>query len=232
MQTDTLANCVYQLRAETGQSLSTTQGQNAVATLNYLLKRTQLELWTGYQWPTLAISGDLQMVAGQYIYDYPSPFSFAEVRQAYTAQANAANWRKLTYGMDETFIKPGGANSQSGDNPQFWRTEQAQFRVWPTPVSSNYWVRFRGMTPLQPFLADTDVSTLDATALVLFTAAELLARAKSQDAGNKLKKAQVHLFSLLGNSISAKRRTSTLGSSAQPAWWRQRTPGLDYIPLT
>jgi hypothetical protein len=82
------------------------------------------------------------------------------------------------------------------------------------------------MKPLLPFLIDADVSTLDAMALVLFTAAELLARAKAADAPNKLKKAQTHLLAVLGNTVSAKKRVSTLASGSL---FRQPVPGLDYI---
>jgi hypothetical protein len=193
------------------------------------LKRAQLELWTAYQWPTLMTSGDTQMVAGQYLYAYPAGFDFEAIRQSYAAPGNSTQWGPLTYGIDETFIMPGGANSQVGDGPQFWRPELDKVRIWPTPVSTNYWTRFRGMKPLNPFLVDADVSTLDAMAIVLFSAAEILARAKAEDAANKLRKAQVHLMALLGNTVSAKRRTATLGSSARHY---RPTPGLDYIPQT
>jgi len=229
MQTDTLANCVYALRAEAGHSLSSAQGQNVVDVLKYLLKRSQIELWNAYQWPTLMQSGDTQMAAGQYLYAYPAGFDFEAIRQSYTAPASSSQWLPLTYGIDETYIMPGGANSQSGDGPQLWRPELDKFRVWPTPVSANNWTRFRGMKPLNPFIADTDVSTLDAMTIVLFIAAELLARSKAEDAANKLKKAQTHLLAVLGNTVSAKRRVSTLGSSV-----RVRLPaqGVDFIPLS
>jgi len=230
MQTDTLANCVYALRAEAGHSLSTAQGQNAIDVLKYLLKRAQLELWTAYQWPTLMQSGDTQMVAGQFLYGYPVGFDFEAIRKSYTAPANSTSWRDLVYGIDETLIKPGGANSQSGDGPQFWRPELNQFRVWPTPVSVNNWVRFRGMKPLSPFLVDADVSTLDAMSIVLFVASELLARAKAEDAATKLKKAQTHLMAVLGNTVSAKRRVSTLGSSVSLRL--SSIQGIDYVPMT
>jgi len=227
MQTDTLANCVYAVRAEAGHSLSTTQGQNTVDVLKYLLKRTQQELWLAYQWPTLAISGDLPTVAGQYVYNYPAPFDFERIRQVYSAQAGSASWLPLSYGIDETYILPGGANSQSGDGPQYWRPEQDQVRIWPTPVTNTWYVRFRGMKSLLPFIADADVSTLDSTTIILFVAAELLARAKAEDAANKLKKANSRLLAMLGASVSAKRRVSTLASSSFRVL---PTPGIDYVP--
>lgn len=229
MQTDTLANCVYALRAEAGHSLSTTQGQNVIDVLKYLLKRAQLELWTAYQWPTLMTSGDVQTAAGQFLYNYPANFDFEMIRKSYVAPANATNWRDLVYGLDESYIMPGGANSQSGDGPQIWRPELNQFRIWPTPVSNTWWMRFRGMKPLNAFLVDSDTSTLDAMSIVLFVAAELLARAKAEDAATKLKKAQNHLLSVLGNTVSAKRKVSTLGASAN---WQRPVPGLDFIPMS
>jgi hypothetical protein len=227
MQTDTLSNCVYALRAEAGHSLSTAQGTNVIDVLKYLLKRAQLELWTAYQWPTLMQSGDTQMVAGQFIYSYPAGFDFETIRQSYAAPGSSTNWQPLAYGIDETYIMPGGANS--GDGPQFWRPELDKFRVWPTPVSTNFWTRFRGMKPLNPFLVDADVSTLDAMAIVLFVASEILARAKAEDAANKLKKAQTHLLAILGNTVSAKQRVSTLASGSL---FRQPVPGIDYIAMS
>jgi hypothetical protein len=229
MQTDTLANCVYALRAEAGHSLSSAQGQNLVDVLKYLLKRSQQELWTAYQWPTLMQSGDTQMVAGQYLYNYPAGFDFEAIRQSYTAPASSSQWLPLAYGIDETYIMPGGANSQSGDGPQLWRPELDKFRVWPTPISANNWTRFRGMKPLNAFIADSDVSTLDAMAIVLFAATEVLTRSKAADAPAKLKKAQNHLTVILGNTVSAKRRVSTLGATSL---MRMPTPGIDYVPMS
>jgi hypothetical protein len=169
------------------------------------------------------------MAAGQYLYAYPAGFDFEMIRKSYTAPANSSNWLPLGYGIDETYIMPGGANSQSGDGPQFWRAELDKFRVWPTPVSANNWTRFRGMKPLNAFIADSDVSTLDAMAIVLFAATEVLTRSKAADAPAKLKKAQNHLTVILGNTVSAKRRVSTLGATSL---MRMPTPGIDYVPMS
>ena len=58
----------------------------------------------------------------------------------------------------------------------------------------------------------------------------MLARAKAEDAPMKLQKAQKYLLSILGNSVSAKRKVSTFGVGA-PSYRRdQATPYLDYIP--
>jgi hypothetical protein len=228
MYPETLANCLYALRAETGNSLSVSQGQNVIDTYRYLLKRTQIELWTSYWWPTLRIRGGVAMVPGQYIYDYPSGFSFDQVREAWAGASTSI--APIAYGIGEDLIGTGGVNYQSGDPPQAWMAEGEQFRVWPTPLSANvYGVRFIGMQAVTPWASDDILSTLDGTAIILFTAAEILARAKAEDAGIKLKKAQTYLNSLLGNAVSAKRKVSTFGAFAQ---MRAPTPGLDYIPMS
>jgi hypothetical protein len=231
--TDTLVNIVRAIRAEAGHSLNTSQGVNTVDVIKYLAGRTQQELWTAYQWPTLLMRQDIAMAANQYLYAFPSGFTFEQVREAYCSMSTGYNWLPVGYGVDEDMIAPGGGNSQAGDNVQFWDVSgDTQFRVWPTPVSANYTVRFKGQRQLSVFLNDNDMSTLDDTAITLFTAAELLARAKSEDASVKLQKAQKYLMNLLGNSISAKRRVSTLASGAPVRPGDAGTPYLDYVPRT
>jgi hypothetical protein len=231
--TDTLANIVRAIRAEAGHSLSTTQGVNTVDTLKYIAQRTQLALWTAYQWPTLKIRSDVATTGGQYLYAFATGFSFEQVREAWTSISTGYDWRPVTFGITEDMIAPGGGNSQSGDNVQYWDVEgDTQFRIWPTPVTPNYTVRFKGMRPLGVFLNDSDMSTLDATAITLMAAAELLARAKAEDAPMKLDKAQKYVLSLLGNSISVKRRVSTLASGPPLRGPSQATPYIDYIPQT
>lgn len=232
LNTDTLTNCVYGLRAEVGHSLNAAQGTNTVDVLKYLLKRTQQDLWTNTNWPTLKISADVPMAAGQYLYAFPTGFSFEQVGEVWTSISTGYNWQPVGYGINDSMIKPGGGNSQIGDNVQFWDVEgDTQFRIWPTPATANYTVRFNGQRLLGPFIADSDMSTLDSTLIVLFTAAEVLARAKAEDASLKLQKAQKYMNNLLINSITSKRKVSTLASGApwrQPD--RQRTPFIDFIP--
>lgn len=231
LNTDTLTNCVYAVRAEAGHSLSAVQGTNTVDVIKYLLKRAQQDLWVNTLWPTLKIRADVATAAGQYLYNFPAGFSFEQVREAWTAQTSSYDWLPVAYGISEDMIAPGGGNSQSGDNIQAWDVEgDAQFRIWPTPVSNKYTTRFIGQRQLAPFAVDADMSTLDATLIVLFTAAEMLARAKAEDASLKLQKAQQYLKNLLANSISAKRKISTLASSPPIRGTGPATPYIDYIP--
>ena len=229
--TATLAQLVIMVRAEAGHSLSASQGQNTIDTIKALIARTQVELWTAYQWPTLKIRADTQTQQGGYLYNFPAGFSFEQVREVWTAQSASYNWTPVTFGIDESCISPGGSSSQSGDPVERWDVDgDNQFRIWPTPSTSNRFVRMVGMKVYTPLLDDDDVSSIDATAISLFTAAELLARAKAEDAPMKLQKAQKYTLALMGNSVSAKRRVSTMGAGAPSNRGSQATPYVDYIP--
>jgi len=230
--TASLANLVLMVRAEAGHSLSTAQGQNTVDVIKALIARTQTELWTAYQWPTLKIRADTPTAQGQYLYDFPANMSFEQVRQVWTAQSASYAWTPVNYGINEDCIAPGGGSSQTGDPVLLWDVDGDQFRLWPTPSTSAYSIRMIGMQPLDPLVADSDMSTLDATCISLFVAAELLARAKAEDAPMKLQKAQKYTLALLGNSISAKRRVSTLAAGAPSNRGAQAPPYVDYIPQT
>jgi hypothetical protein len=227
MASDTLSNMVRNLRSEIGSSLSIAQGQNQLTTLQYYLQRTQIELWTAFTWPDLKIRVNISTAAGQYVYPYTVDMGFDQIRQAWWAQANSSEWSEVGFGLNESMLKGDNTNSTSGDPVQFWDVEDtSHFRVWPTPASVGY-VRFVGNKALAPFLLDTDSSTLDSTMITMFAGAELLARAKAQDAPAKLQKAQRHLLKTLGNKVSAKQKVSVLGGYAGKA---KPTPYLDYIP--
>lgn len=212
MPVEQLSVMVRNLRAECGHSLSIAQGTNQVDTLKYLLARTQEELWTAFVWPELVLRSNVSLNAGQYLYDFNQNMIFEQIRESYTAQPASNEWLELDYGIDEDRVKPDGSNTERSDPVRFWDIDSAtQFRVWPTPASSGGWVRFKGNKALAAFASDNDYSTLDDNLIVLFAAADLLARAKAEDAQSKQEKAQRHLNKLLANKISAKNKVSSLG---------------------
>jgi hypothetical protein len=225
MITQQLSVMVRNLRAECGHSLSVAQGVNSVETLKYLLARTQEELWTAFIWPELKIRAAVSLAPGQYSYPYPtviypSPtaMSYDCIRETWTAPAGSAagtHWTPVEYGIpDEDMILPDDSNSERNDPARYWDVfDNTNFRIWPTPNTATK-LRFIGQEPLGAFTADSDVSTLDATCIVLFASADLLARAKAEDAAGKMQKAQRHLTKLLGNKVSSKMKVATLGGGS------------------
>lgn len=240
--TDTLSNCVRALRAETGHSLSTVQGQNSVDTLKYLLGRNQYDLWLNNLFPPLKAYYRVQMVPGQIDYAYPAhptytalgPAAFELIRRVEAGMLGQPPVAIIPFGIPPENVQIGGSTPAIvADPPQYWDVSQAsgsEFQVWPTPATNNYWLRMMWQLPLAPFIADGDMSTLDSTVVVLFTAAEILARVKAEDAALKLKKAQVALAASLGAQVTAKRKVSTLATQA-PIPANRLTPYLDYIPM-
>jgi hypothetical protein len=229
MRTRQLSLMVRDLRAEAGHALGVAQGTNNYETLKYLLARTQEELWTAFTWPDLGTRGDVPMVAGQYLYAFPASMTYDMVRETWTADGASDNWHHIPYGIDESMVAAGSLDNISRADPvQAWDVEGEQFRVYPTPDIGGGWVRFKGQRQLAPFVADSDVSTIDATCIVLFTAADLLARAKAEDAAVKMQKAQRHVLKLLGNKIAAKNRGTSLGGGSPG--YRPRHSNLLYGP--
>lgn len=227
MAVATLAQLITAVRAEAGHALTATQGLNAVETLKYLITRTEYELWTAFQWPTLTIREDIPIQKGQYVYTYPADMGFDQIRQVYWAHANSSEWRTVDFGIPEDCIAVGGGNSTQGSDAQLWDVEDdVSFRIWPTPNATGF-IRLKGMYPLNPMVDDTDYCTLDPTLITLFVSAELLTRAKAMDAQSKDQKAQRHLKELLGNKISAKNKVSTLGATRRHN--NGLRPGIDYI---
>jgi hypothetical protein len=224
MRTQQLSVMVSNLRAECGHALSVAQGVNQYSTLKYLLARTQEELWTAFVWPDLVVRANVAMVAGQFIYPFPTspvPMTFDMIRETWMATTGSTSWQILEYGIDEDQIAPDNTNTQRSDPVQCWDVEGPNsFRVWPTPDTAGVNVRFKGMQQLAAFTADSDSCTLDATAIILFTAADLLARAKAEDAATKMQKAQRHIAKVLANKINAKNKVSTLGGGSPDLRYR------------
>ncbi len=228
--TATLGDLVTAVRAEAGHSLAAYQGVNALETLRHEIRRTEYELWTAFQWPTLEMFREIAAVPDQFIYSYPVDLGFDQIRSMQWAAENSSNWQTISFGVPKECIAPGGGNSISGPHAQYWGVlDDTRFRVWPTPTVRG-WIRLWGMKPLNQMTTDTDFCTLDPTLLILFTSAELLSRAKAADAELKNQKAQRHLQQLLGNKVSAKMKVSTFGSPRSPQASRTLRVGIDYIP--
>jgi hypothetical protein len=224
MPAEQLQVMVKNLRSECGHSLSVAQGVNSIDTLKYLLQRTQEELWTAFSWPDLTIRADIPLLAGQFRYSFPTTMAFDQIRESWSCRPSDSTWTPVGYGISEDMIKPGGDNAERADTVECWGVEGAQsdtppnnvpmVRVFPTPDTNGSTLRFKGNRPLKPFVADADLCTLDDNTIVLFCAAEILARAKAEDAPGKLQKAERHLLKILGDKISAKNKVSTLGGGS------------------
>lgn len=232
MSVKSLGQLVIDLRAEAGHALTASQGLNAVETLKHIIRRTEEELWTAFQWPQLAKRWDIQIIPGMTEYLYPAELQFEQIRAAYWVQRNSRVWMPVEYGIPEDALLPYDTPAITGTAVQFWETVASDpplIRIWPQPVNDGY-MRIKGMAPLKTMCDDCDHCTLDATVIILFAAEELLTRAKSADAQAKGQKAQRHLRMLLGNQTSAKMKISTMGATRHSMPNHGMRPYFDYIP--
>lgn len=221
------------VRAEAGHALTTAQGLNTVDTLKYLIQRTEERLWVEFQWPQLAKRWDIQIIPGMENYLYPAECQFDQIREVLFARPNSRAWQPMEYGIPDEGLMPYNEPVAINTRAIFWENASGDpdyIKIWPIPDTGGY-MRVKGMKPLNVMCEDSDCCTLDPVTIAMYTAADLLARAKSADAELKKKAADRHLQKVLSNKISAKHKVSTFGASrgAQGSRMRPR-PYLDYIP--
>lgn len=238
-----LSELRYELLAETFQSLTPNQTTSSTPFYNYQLQRVQREQWNDIEWPHLTIYNDMPMVAGQRYYDYPPELPFDSIFRIWWPQG--VTWVPLQYGINpQTYAAMGGELVQAWP-PRRWRNcaqyvngatnAASQFEVWPIPPANYpYSLRIEGNAPLNPLVEDTDTCVIDATLVVLFAAAEILAMQKSESASLKLQKANQYRRMLIARLGAQQRPMKSLsrdgGHMGSLTGGRRLTPYLDFIP--
>jgi hypothetical protein len=198
----TFSTLVEQLRAEIGASTNVGQGVNNLPSLQQTLRRNQERLWAEFNWPHLFIDRDEQLYAGQRYYSFNDDLDYTRIVGAWVKYANS--FEPVGYGFNPTIYS--AVNSETGsksDPVQLWRHyEGNQYEVWPVPSGQTAQVlRYRAIKKLAPLLANSDKADLDDILIVLFSAAEILARLKAADAQGKLQLAQSHYRNLRANTM-------------------------------
>lgn len=204
-----LSALVDALRAEIGASTNVSMGINSLPALHHILNRTQSWLWEKFDWPFAYIERDEQMVNGSRYYGFDPEIDFGRITEAHVRYSDS--WRPLVYGIGvDQYNSSDPSDGEKEDPPTNWRHyENNQFEVWPMPSSNECVVRFKAIKKLPKMVNDSDVALLDDNLIVLFAAAELLARAKSQDAQGKMSAANELFTKLKGSGI--KNDVFTLG---------------------
>jgi hypothetical protein len=206
-----LATLIEELRAEIGASTSVAQGIGSVPALQQTLKRNQERLYQEWNWPHMVIERDKALVNGERYYTFDDDINYDRIISVLVKYG--AVWREVRNGFDSKIYN--FQNSEIGtknDPVQLYRHyEDNQFEVWPIPASNDQVLRFRCIRNLRPLIANDDQCDLDATTIVLFSAAEILQRLKAEDAQMKLQLAQQHLKSIKGNAD--KQPTFIMGGS-------------------
>lgn len=219
---------IHQLRAEVGHSTNVAQGTNFYEVLVQLLQRTQRALWVENDWPDLTDYYELDAVPGQRYYPYPTDVSRNQVNKIWAPYGS--DFHVLVYGISPREYTAYDPNKDQRSWPtQRWKhkVQNGQIELWPlVSQSGRFWVE--AQMNLKTFVDPTDVCTLDGDMIVLFAAAEILARQRMEDAAVKRRAAETLRQKLLTQEGSDRRAPFIIGGS-DARMFRPR-PGLDYIP--
>ena len=213
-----LGELIDDVRAEAGHSLQANLGVAMRDVLVKIIRRQQRRLWADHDWSFLKVHRDVAVQAGQRLYDFPDDLDMERVEKVEFKYGD--RWIPLAYGIGreqyDQFDSDRGIRSFPVER---WTVhEDDQVELWPIPsqtgnvASATDVVRFHGIRKLRPLVAESDLADLDDTLLVLYSAAEVLAREKSSDASLKLQMAEKHYSRM--KARNAKSDTFTLAGGA------------------
>lgn len=209
----TLGQMVTMLRAEIGESTNQQMGLDQVDPYYHILRRIHNFYYNDFDWPSCVIDSQEQLLAGERYYTFNNEVDYNRIFETFV-QISPDIWKPLAYGI--TPLDYNAFNSDAGvtsDPVLKWNHYQInQFEIWPIPAVDRL-LRFRCIRNPSPLIASTDVCDLDADMIVLFAAAELLARSKSADAQVKLGLAQQKYALLKGQG--QKVRSFTIGGTSR-----------------
>jgi len=200
-----LQNLVTMVREEAGHSTNAALGQNTVEGLKQKIARQQEILWTDHEWQHLRVEREIVLQAGERYYNFPADLSMNH-RIDQVSVYFEDQWRPVEHEITLAHYNSVNPETDRRDPVLCWELyEGEQVEFWPVPETGGARVLMRGTRNLKPLIADSDTADLDDQLIVLFVAAELLAKQKSDDARAKLSMAQ-RLFEKLKANNSKNRR--------------------------
>jgi hypothetical protein len=214
----TLGELIDDVRAEAGHSLQANLGVAMREVLVKVLQRQQRRLWEDYDWTFLRVDRDVAVQAGQRYYDIPADLTLERIEKVQFKYGD--RWIPMHHGIHREHLDQHDSDKGIRSFPvERWAEhENDQVEFWPIPsqngslAQSSDIVRFTGIRRLRPLVAESDRADLDDTLLVLYSAAEILAREKSADAGLKLQLAEKHYARL--KARNSKSDTFTLSNES------------------
>ena len=156
--------------------------------------------------------------AGQRYYDLPTDINYERIEEAvlwYSGQPHVLD-RGIDFGDYAQYDSDSGDRSdpQLKWDVRFTGTKE-QVEVWPIPSSNTNVVQFKAIRNLNSMTNDADTCQIDGTLIILFAAAEILTRQKSQDAQAKLATANALYSKLKGRTKGASTITVLGGGTDQ-----------------
>ena len=223
-----LTQLLADLRSEIGVSPKVNVGVDARDAHIELLNRVQRTLYDEHKWPHLNVVEGVTLQAGQRYYDPPSTVDFDRLdRAALYGWSNEPFPVERGIGFDHYAVRDSDADEREDPVQAWdirWTGSASQIEVWPIPISNGKTLKFFGTRKLTALVNGSDTCGIDSVAIVLFAAAELLARQKAGDAENKLALANRRLRTIKNNAAGPERMT---GYGIRP---RALPRGVQVIP--
>lgn len=211
-----LLQLVQMLRNETGRSDSVAVGVDDLPALKHLLKRTQTQLYDEHPWDHLRqVFERIPLQSGERYYDFPDEFNFDRIEKVSVWYNSIPVPVERGIGFDEYSVYDSEADSRADPVLHWdvrWTGSEAQCEVWPIPSTNTQELQFIGIRALRPLVANADVCDLDDFMIVLYAAAELLAKSDPDLAKLKLGLAKARFNRIKGNAGNNGRRYVMGGS--------------------
>ena len=191
------------LNAECGEEMDESISPARVAINNQLLNNQQAFLFAQHSYLRGKTVVSLPGVVGQQYYNVPAGIDFDRLEQPTFTNVNNFRYR-VGYGIGQEeynlFRSDLGVTASPVMRWQMVNVPVAsvltlQIEMWPIPSVVQSLI-FTGLLPLTIMVNDSDTCVIDDLALVLFTAAEILARKESGDAQAKGAKSKAHMDSM------------------------------------
>lgn len=198
----TLLSLIADLRAETGRTQDVSVGIDELENLKVVLRRTQEILYDSYEWSFLSIQRSVDLANGQRYYDFPSDLNYDRIEKV-SLKYNEV-YIDIERGIGPREMNIYDSNDDERNTPtQRWDIRNTgsgeQLEVWPIPNTNVDRLYFWGTKKLGNLIQESDTADLDDRLIVLFAAAEILARQKSSDADAKFAVARERLSQLKKN---------------------------------
>lgn len=192
-----LRQLVSRVRGEVMRSTSVSVGVDTLDALKDHIRSVQQELYDDYDWPHLRVMPYKVLAAGQRYYDAPTEINLDRVEEVQAWWSGTPKPIRHGIGFDE-YAQYDSDSDERADPVRAWDTRRTsttatQIEVWPIPVSNDQKLQFRGLRPLRAMVEDDDTADLDDTLIVLFTAADIAAAQKSENASRLLERAIRHM---------------------------------------
>lgn len=221
----TLAQLRKEVQIETGQSTAAGHALQNAERIDHMLNRIERQLEMEHSWPTMRVERSVSLLAEAQTGTLPADLSFTNISQVWTAYGS--DWVLMKHGIGPDMRTRYGTGYRA--SPLLaWEiaNDGTTFEVWPRSPQAET-VKFDGTLQAGAMTQDSHVCKLDGDVLVLYVAAEMLAKGDPATAEMKLRLAANRIKSLLGRQVDEKTAPANLaGGRSSP---RMR-PFVDFIP--